>query len=133
MNEFSIRLPVRWGDMDAYGHVSNVVYLRYLEDARAHWFSSVPSRWLEGDKGPVVANLNIDFRRQLHWPAEIEITVVPQTPGRSSLRLGHEIRSLPEDGQAAVVYAEATSTMVWIDKRSGKSVPLPDVIRALAG
>ncbi|MGX1474786.1 UNVERIFIED_CONTAM: acyl-CoA thioesterase FadM [Streptomyces canus] len=28
------RCPLRWADMDAYGHVNNVVFLRYLEEAR---------------------------------------------------------------------------------------------------
>jgi acyl-CoA thioester hydrolase len=28
------RCPLRWSDMDAFGHVNNVVYLRYLEEAR---------------------------------------------------------------------------------------------------
>lgn len=26
--------PLRWSDMDAFGHVNNVVFLRYLEEAR---------------------------------------------------------------------------------------------------
>ena len=30
----SVRMPLRWGDMDAMGHVNNTVYFRYLEQAR---------------------------------------------------------------------------------------------------
>ena len=31
------RLPIRWGDMDALGHVNNTVYFRYMEQARIEW------------------------------------------------------------------------------------------------
>jgi acyl-CoA thioester hydrolase len=37
-------IPIRWGDMDAYGHVNNTVYFRYMEQARVEW--------LESDLGP---------------------------------------------------------------------------------
>ena len=32
------RIPVRWRDMDLNRHVNNVVYFRYLEQARIEWF-----------------------------------------------------------------------------------------------
>ena len=38
---FEMRFPVRWGDMDAMGHVNNTVYFRYLETARIEWMVSV--------------------------------------------------------------------------------------------
>lgn len=38
---FETRFPVRWGDMDAMGHVNNTVYFRYLETARIDWMVSV--------------------------------------------------------------------------------------------
>jgi acyl-CoA thioester hydrolase len=131
MPEFTIQLPVRWGDMDSFGHVSNVVYLRYLEEVRAQWMESVPSRWQEADTGPVVANININYRRPLHWPAEIEVSLKPLSPGRSSIKLEHEIRGLDMAGKAPDLYADATCTLVWIDKKSGDPVPLPTCIREL--
>ncbi|MBM3384043.1 MAG: acyl-CoA thioesterase, partial [Betaproteobacteria bacterium] len=32
------RIPIRWGDMDAMGHVNNTVYFRFMEQARISWF-----------------------------------------------------------------------------------------------
>jgi acyl-CoA thioester hydrolase len=132
MSEFMIQLPVRWGDMDAFGHVSNVVYLRYIEDCRAQWMESVPSHWQDGETGPVVANININFRRPMYWPETVEVTLRPLSPGRSSIKLEHEIRSIPEKGGETTVYADATCTLVWIDKKKGEPVPLPTCIRDLA-
>jgi len=131
MSEFKIKLPVRWGDMDAFGHVSNVVYLRYIEDCRARWMESVPSHWQGDEAGPVVANININFKRPLYWPANIEVTLKTLSTGRSSIKLEHEIRSIAEDGGEVSVYADATSTLVWIDKKKGEPVPLPNCIRKL--
>src|SRR5699024_181949 len=131
MPEFKLTLPVRWGDMDSFGHVSNVVYLRYIEECRAQWMESVPSRWQEAETGPVVANISINFRRPLYWPEEIEVTLNPLSPGRSSIKLEHEIRSIPDQDGKAAVYADATCTLVWIDKEKGEPVPLPTSIREL--
>ena len=37
------RMPVRWGDMDAYGHVNNTVYFRYMEQVRVEWLEQMGS------------------------------------------------------------------------------------------
>jgi len=34
-------IPIRWGDMDAMGHVNNTVYFRYLETIRIDWFDKI--------------------------------------------------------------------------------------------
>lgn len=34
---YTVVMPIRWGDMDAMGHVNNTVYFQYLEQARIEW------------------------------------------------------------------------------------------------
>lgn len=132
MTEFSTALDVRWGDVDSFGHVNNATFLAYLEQCRSEWMNSVPCHWQEGEAGPVVANININYRRPLHWPRRIEVTLKPASPGRSSIKLESEIRSRPEGKRdPAIVFADATVTLVWIDKKSGEPVPLPGSIREL--
>jgi len=134
MSQFTVILPVRWGDMDAFGHVSNAVFLRYLEEVRAQWMSSVPSYWQGKEAGPVVANININYRQPLHWPEQLCVTLLPQSPGRSSIKLSQEVRAAePDENGQKTIYADATCTLVWIDKRTGEPVPLPGVMRDLAG
>ena len=41
------RIAIRWGDMDAMGHVNNTVYFRYMEQARISWFEALLQ---EGDQ-----------------------------------------------------------------------------------
>ena len=86
MSDFSIELDVRWGDVDSFGHVNNAVFLAYLEQCRSLWMDSVPCHWQDGDTGPVVANVNINYRRPIHWPERLEVTIRPESPGRSSIR-----------------------------------------------
>ncbi|MBY6203591.1 acyl-CoA thioesterase [Halomonas denitrificans] len=133
MSDFSIELDVRWGDVDSFGHVNNAVFLAYLEQCRSLWMDSVPCHWQDGDTGPVVANVNINYRRPIHWPERLEVTLRPESPGRSSIKLHSEIRSVPQDNDAQPTrFADAAVTLVWIDKTSGESVPLPTSIRELA-
>jgi acyl-CoA thioester hydrolase len=62
-------MPIRWGDMDAMGHVNNAVYFRYLEQARIEWFAHidcVPAP--ENGTGAVIINAHCTFLRQLKFP-----------------------------------------------------------------
>jgi len=131
-SKFRMPIAVRWGDMDAFGHVNSGAYLVYLEEARVHWMNSVPSHWQSKETGPVVANISINYRQAMHWPADIEITLTPLSPGRSSIKLEHEIRAQDKSPDAGTLFADATVTLVWIDKKAGESVPLPSCIRELA-
>jgi hypothetical protein len=56
------KMPIRWGDMDAYGHVNNTVYFRYMEQARVEWIEAMAGVVRPGGDGPG------DHQRQLHLP-----------------------------------------------------------------
>jgi len=69
------RCPLRWSDMDAYGHVNNAVFVRYLEEARID-FLFRPEK--DFQQGSVVARHEIDYKRQLvhrHHPVDIELWI----------------------------------------------------------
>ena len=34
-------MPIRWGDMDAMGHLNNASYMRFMETVRIEWFSAI--------------------------------------------------------------------------------------------
>jgi acyl-CoA thioester hydrolase len=133
MSEFSIEVDVRWADIDSFGHANNAVFLTFLEECRSRWMETVPSHWQDGETGPVVASIHINYRRPVHWPASVQITLKPDSPGRSSIKLHSEIRSADSDKAGEpVLFADAAVTLVWIDRKSGESVPLPSSIRELA-
>lgn len=128
---YSCPIELMWSDLDAYQHVSHIAYLRMIEECRSRWMESVPSAWQGDDQGPVVANINIDYRQSLYWPNTVHVSLQAGAIGRSSLTLAHELST--EGDQGRIVHAEASVTVVWIDKRTGRPVPLPESIRQLAG
>lgn len=132
MNDSSPRLlarvpiTVRWRDLDAYNHVNNSTFLTYLEEARLVWLASIDGEWKTGEFSPVLAASRINFREQIVWPGELVVEVACAKLGNSSLTLAHRIISA--DG--AKLFSDATIVMVWINPVSGKSVPLPNAVRA---
>ncbi len=93
--------------MDAYGHVNNVVFLRYLEEARID-FLFRPEK--DFKQGSVVARHEIDYKRQLvhrHHPVDIELWVTEVRA--ASFTLTYEVK----DGD--VVYVRASTVIVPFD------------------
>lgn len=124
----STRMALRWGDMDAMGHVNNTVYFRYMEQARIEWFNEVGCLPDPNGEGPVIVNAHCTFIRQLRYPGEIEVRTYVGPPGRSSFETYIEIRRVDAPD---VVAAEGGAKVVWVDFPKEKSTPLPDAFRAI--
>jgi acyl-CoA thioester hydrolase len=124
----SLRMPIRWGDMDALGHVNNTVYFRYMEQARIEWFAEIGCKPESSGEGPVIINAHFTFLRQLKYPGEIEVTTYAGPPGRSSFETFVEIRRVDEP---AIISATGGAKIVWIDFASEKSTQLPERVRIL--
>lgn len=122
------RIPVRWGDMDALGHVNNTVYFRFAEQARIEWFESIGIRDIVNvDEGVVIVNASCTFFRPVTYPATVEIRTLIGKPGTSSLPTYFEMRVSGDD----TIVAEGGSKIVWWNPKTGKSLPLPDYIREI--
>lgn len=122
------RIPVRWGDMDAYGHVNNTVYFRFCEQARVEWSERIgfPVRTDAGE-GIVIINASCTFLIPVTYPATVIVDMFSGAPGRSSLMTWYELRVEGDDR----LYAEGGSKMVWMNHQTGKSAPMPEAMRAL--
>lgn len=126
----TMRMPIRWGDMDAMGHVNNTNYFRYIESARIAWLEQVGGLPESRSEGPVIVNASMNFLKQLTYPADIEVRTFVAPPGRSSVEVSHEIRLIDPDGHPGELHAEGAAKVVWVDFRLGKSAPLPQALRA---
>jgi acyl-CoA thioester hydrolase len=122
-----IPMPVRWGDLDAFNHVNNATFLVYAQEARLAWLAEVDGTWFDETMMPVVAAAQINFRRQLAWPAQIVVELGVRRIGNSSLTITHRIVAADDAEQ---VYADGEVVMVWVDPASGRSVALPEAIRS---
>jgi acyl-CoA thioester hydrolase len=113
-------MPMRWGDMDALGHINNTVYFRYMEQARIGWIIAngftVDTRH---PHGPVIVNASCTFLKPLVYPGEVEVRMYLDDLGRTSVGSWYELICDRE------LYAEGAAKIVWMDYASGKSVPLP--------
>ncbi|MDY0743648.1 thioesterase family protein [Paucibacter sp. R3-3] len=124
VHEMSI--PIRWGDMDAMGHVNNTSYFRYFETVRIEWMHSIGAAPNPNGEGPVIVNAFCNFIKQLEFPGTILAKHYVANPGRSSF---DTFMTLERSDQPGVVYANGGATTVWIDFKAQRSMPLPDWLR----
>jgi acyl-CoA thioester hydrolase len=121
------RIPIRWGDMDAMGHVNNIVYFRYMEQARISWFEQLLPRRDAAWKttGIVIANASCNFRRAMTYPGTVEVKVYTAHPGGSSIGTYYELLLENE------IYADGAAVVVFIDMKTQKAKRIPEEIRSL--
>jgi acyl-CoA thioester hydrolase len=122
-------IPIRWGDMDAMGHVNNTIYFRYMEIVRLDWCHLVGATPEHGI-GPVVVNAFCNFLKQLAYPGDVLAKQYVANPGRTSF---DTFVTLERTDAPGLLYATGGAKMVWVDYAAEKSVPLPDAIRRLVG
>ncbi|MFF1906202.1 acyl-CoA thioesterase [Kitasatospora sp. NPDC058218] len=127
--------PLRWSDMDAFGHVNNVVFLRYLEEARIDFMFTQAAAAGAGEfaGGSVVARHEIDYKRPLvHRPEPVTIETWVTKIGGASLTVSYEIKDTAEDG-AETVYVRASTVVVPYDLAEGRPRRISPVEREFLG
>jgi acyl-CoA thioester hydrolase len=122
-----IEIPVAWGEMDAFGHVNNVVYFRYFESARIAYFAALDYMNLmrETGIGPILASTDCRFRLPLEYP--------------DSVTVGARVTDLEEDGfvmryavvsrRHARVAAEGSGRIVSYDYEKKCKAPIQPELR----
>jgi acyl-CoA thioester hydrolase len=122
----TIPLQVRWRDLDALNHVNNASYLTFIEESRLQWLRTVPGEWFNAHAMPVMAAVELHYRKPIEWPAEIDVLLSCERLGNSSMTIGNRI---VDRNDPARVYADGNVVMVWVDPVTGASVALPGAIR----
>jgi acyl-CoA thioester hydrolase len=102
------RVPVRWRDCDAFGHVHHSSFLVYLEEGRSEHLRQMLSA---DDPSYVIARIELDFRREIaRHTRHVLVDCAIRDVGRTSLQLSERI--LHTDG---AVVATCETTVVWWD------------------
>jgi acyl-CoA thioester hydrolase len=122
-----IEMAVAWGDMDAFQHVNNVVYHRYLENARLEYFRRLGWGTVrpQSGVGPILASIQVRFRKALTYPDTIAIGARVATLGEDRFTLDHLIVSQ----KLSAVATEGQATIVIYDYAQEKKAPIPDDLR----
>ncbi len=119
-------IPIRWGDMDAMGHINNTVYFRYMETARIDWVHSLGVAPDPAGEGIVIVNAFCNFIRQFEYPGTVLIKTFVSMPGRSSFDTWV---TMARAEQPELICATGGATVVWINAPAKNSAPLPDHLR----
>ena len=122
-----ITVPVAWGEMEAMGHVNNVVYLRWFESVRRVSLQRVGlmAHLQEHGVGPILAETRCRFRIPLEYPDEVEV-------GARVARLETD-RFLMEYAVASRnhgrIAAEGDGLIVTYDYDAQRKAPIPEATR----
>ena len=106
---------VRWGDLDAFGHVNNATYLIYAQEARFAW-----SKMLE----MVVARAEVDFIAPIYTgDIYIDVEIWVNKIGNSSFGVTYEMKNGDE------LLARVKTVQVTVSMDTKKSRPINDAER----
>ncbi|MFW6010363.1 MAG: acyl-CoA thioesterase [Gemmatimonadota bacterium] len=121
-----IRLPVQWGEMDAYGHVNNVVFFRYFESARIRYLEACgfTDTYHEQGVGAILHSTSARFRRPLFHPDEVAVGARVSDLGEDRFTMEYRVVSVDQEAVAA----EGQGLVVSYDYEAGRKAPLPDTV-----
>jgi acyl-CoA thioester hydrolase len=116
---------IRFSDTDMIGHVNNVAFAALLESGRtafgqANLFPHMPDGVLV-----VMARVEIDYRRELHWPLTVDVGTRIIAIGRSSYVMGQGIF------RGDTCATTGRTTLVMIDRKTRRSHAFPDSYRTV--
>lgn len=124
----SVTIPVAWGEMDAFEHVNNVVYARWIESARVAYFErlGLMGRKRAEGVGPIVGHVRIDYLRPVTYPDTVRVDVSTRSIGRTSFTMAYRIWSKAQGAEVA----RGEDVIVLFDYRAARARAVDDALRA---
>ena len=123
-----LAIPVAWGEMDAFQHVNNIVYLRYAESARIAYLEQAGlNETMQGTGiGPILASINCRYLFPVTYPDTVRVGTRVTEVGADRFTVHFRIVST-RHGRVA---AQGDSVIVSYDYGAGAKTPLPAAMRA---
>jgi len=118
-----VDIAVRWGDMDAYNHVNNTIYFRYMEQCRLEWFAKLGFETVNVDIVPMLVEANCRFIRAIAHPATVRVTIRVTDIGPKIVETTHDLFV------AGVLHATGVCKLLWMSRSANKAVALPEQVR----
>jgi len=122
-----VEFPIAWGEMDSQQHVNNVVYFRYLENARIAYYDRVGAWQLMKDKGvgTVLAATDCRYKVPLTYPDTVSVGA--KITKMESDRFTMEYRVVSH--RLGKLAAEGKGVLVAFDFQQNRKTALPDELR----
>jgi len=127
---FHTTIKVRFSETDALGHVNNVSYFIYFEQARLDYFQelNLMEPLLRSPSGMIVTvDLQISYLTQLYFGQKIDVYLRTAQIGRSSLEIEYYIKEL-ESGNIAAI---GRGALVYVDRNTNRSAKIPEEIKEI--
>ncbi|MCP5463444.1 MAG: acyl-CoA thioesterase [Deltaproteobacteria bacterium] len=125
----TITIPVRFNDLDPFGHVNNVSMITYLEEARGAYCQKLfENENFDNvyDYFPfVIANISYNFERPVFYPDQVEVGIRISKIGTKSMTMDYALRSLKQNKQVGT----GQTVAVMFNHQSQKSINIPDDLR----
>jgi acyl-CoA thioester hydrolase len=129
LKEFPVvmEIPIRWGDMDARGHVNNTLYYRYFESSRIALFELLNTYKdpTIARRGPILSYQDCYYKAPLTYPDTIYVGAKIESIEESKIIIQHSIMSKKLNRTAA----EGEAHMVWYNYEEKKKALLPDDLK----
>ena len=124
---FTMKLDIRWSDMDELRHVNNAVYLTYFEQARVYYFQEA-CQWDWKEIGVILASAHVDYLGPVVFPNPTYVYVRTSKIGTKSFEISYLITSIVNGVEELTT--TGYTTMVLYDYETNKSVVIPDFLKA---
>ncbi|MEH6473290.1 MAG: thioesterase family protein [Halopseudomonas sp.] len=120
----TLQLPVQWGDMDSFGHVNNLIYLRWFESGRIAYFEAFDGmdREKSGGIGPILGHVDCRYKIPVEYPDTITVGVRISDIGEDRITMHQRVVSHLH-GKVA---AEGSGVMVCLDYAKGIKAAVPE-------
>lgn len=120
-----IELPVQWGEMDAWSHVNNVVYLRWFESARIAYLDRIGAmaKMKELKIAPILASNAVQYLAPVEFPDAVLIGASTLQLQLGSSSLTHRYAVFSRQKQMVTTTGEARLVMFDFGKQSKVSIP----------
>jgi acyl-CoA thioester hydrolase len=124
----AIEVDVAWGEMDAFQHVNNTVYLRWFESARIAYFekAKVVTQAGQAMVGPILARATVDFVRPVTYPDRLKVEARVASVGNSSFVMHYRATSSRQQAEVA----RGEGVVVMYDYQAAAKVRVSDELRA---
>ncbi len=115
-------VSLRFSDQDSLGHINNVSYAAYIEQARVAFINKIVSP--QSDHiNYILANLQIDYRREMHFPGNVDVGACLLKIGNKSITTGYGLFKDTEN------IATGSSVNVFFDSNTRETIAIPDNLR----
>jgi acyl-CoA thioester hydrolase len=121
-----LALRIDWSDLDVFGHVNSLSFLRYVQAARVHSWEQIGlyQSFLADRRGPMLASVRCDFRRPLFYPGRVTVRTRLAFIRTTSFGFAYTLVD-----RAGAVAAEASDVMVMFDYTVNQKMPFPAMFR----